>query len=222
MLTDHVNKPKYMHNNLSTMQKPIAFIIAFLFVAPIIVAIAASPASAKDIVTIPLNESVQISPNLKANLIQVTISDTTYGASYAEDPGQVIYPILVYTYQNVGSVPESGHLHIKFLDDQGQVYEKRDEGTFDTVKPGATTASRLIEVNIPKDRRVTELIIVQGFNQQTIHLEYPGSPTSAPTSTPATPSASPTGSPGGICAGALLLPLTIIGIAWTGLRLSRK
>lgn len=202
------------------MQKPIAFIIAFLLVAPIIVAIAASPATAKEIVTITLNESIQISPNLKANLIQVTIHDITQGGSYADDPGNVIYPVLWYTYQNVGSVPESGHLHVKFIDDQGEMYEKRDEGTLQPIQPGKTSAPRPIEVNIPKDRRVTELIIVQGFNQQTIHLEYPGSPT--PMSTPATPSASPTGGPGGLCAGALLLPLTIVGMAWAGIRLSRK
>jgi len=188
-------------------------------VAPIIVAIAASPASAKEIVTIPLNESVQISPNLKANLIQVTIHDITQGGSYAEDPGKVIYPILWYAYQNVGSVPESGHLHVKFIDDQGQVYEKRDEGTLEPIQPGKTGAPRPIEINIPKDRKVTELVIVMGFNQQTIHLEYPGS--ASPTSTPA-PSGSPVASPGGLCLGSLMLPLTIVGIAWAGIRLSRN
>ncbi len=93
----------------------------------------------KTLVTIPLNESIQVSPNLKANLIQVTISDMTYGGSFAEDQSKVIFPILVYNYQNVGSVPESGHLHIKFMDDQGQVYEGRDEGTMQPVQPGTTT-----------------------------------------------------------------------------------
>ncbi len=202
------------------MRKPIAFIIAFLLVAPIIVAIVAGQASAKDLVTIPLNESIQISSNLKANLLQITISDITEGGSYAEDPSKVIFPILWYNYQNVGSVPESGHLHVKFIDDQGQVYEGRDEGTLEPIQPGKTSAYRPIEINIPKDRRLTDLVIVMGFSQQTIHLDYPGSPT--PTSTPA-PSGGPASQgPGGLCPGALLLPLTLIGAAWAGVRLARK
>ncbi len=164
------------------MRKPIAFIIAFLLVAPVIVAIVAGQASAKDLVTIPLNESIQVSPNLKANLIQVTISDTTYGGSFAEDQSKVIFPILVYIYQNVGRSLSPGHLHIKFMDDQGQVYEGRDEGTMQPVQPGTTTDRRTIEINIPKDRRVTDLVIVMGFSQQTIHLDYPGSATTTSTS----------------------------------------
>jgi hypothetical protein len=202
------------------MRKPIAFIFAFLLVAPIIVAIVAGQASAKDLVTILLNESIQISPNLKANLIQVTLSDTGYGASYAEDPSKVVFVDLVYTYQNVGSVPESGHLHVKFLDDQGQVYEKRDPGTMAAVKPGTTTAPDMLEINMPKDRRVTELIILQGFNQQTIHLNYPGSAT--PTSTPVPSGVPASKGPGGLCPGALLLPLTLVGAAWAGVRLARR
>lgn len=202
------------------MRKPIAFIIAFLLVAPIIVAVAASPASAKEIVTIPLNESVQISPNLKANFIQLTIHDITQGGSYAEDPGQVIYPVLWYAYQNVGSVPESGHLYVKFIDDRGQVYEKRDEGTLEPIQPGKTGAPRPIEINIPKDRKLTEMIIVMGFNQQIIRLEYPG--TATPTATPAPSGSSPVASPGGMCLGSLILPLTLVGIAWAGFRLTKK
>lgn len=201
------------------MRKPIAFIIAFLLVAPIIVAVAVGPASAKDIATIPLNESIQISPNLKANLQQVEISDMTIGGSYAPDPMAVIYPILWYTYQNVGSVPEHGHLHVKLVDDQGEVYEATDPGTMEPVQPGKTTAPRPLEINIPKDRKVTALIIIQGFNQQTIPLVYPG--TATPTSPPAS-SGTPTRGPGGICQGALLLPLTVVGLAWAGMRLSRK
>jgi hypothetical protein len=201
------------------MRKPIAFIIAFLLVAPIIVAIAVGQASAKDIVTIPLNESVQISPNLKANLIQITISDTTYGGSFAEDQSKVIFPILVYNYQNVGSVPETGHLHVKFVDDQGEVYDATDPGTMDPIQPGKTGANRPLEINIPKDRKVTSLVVVQGFNQQTIPLVYPGS--ASPTSTPA-PSGTASGTPGGLCLGSLILPLTIVGMAWAGMRLSRK
>ncbi len=131
----------------------------------------------------------------------------------------VIYPILLYTYQNVGCVPETGHLHVRFIDDQGEVYDATDAGTLEPVQPGKTTASRPLEINIPKDRKVTSLIIIQGFNQQTIPLVYPG--TASPTSTPA-PSGSASVTPGSLCLGSLILPLTVVGMAWAGMRLSRK
>jgi hypothetical protein len=200
----------------STMRKPLAFLMAFLLIALLFAAMAAGTASAKDIVTIPLDKRIEITPGMFAYLIQVTISDTTYGASYAENPDEVIFPVLVYTYENRGTVAQNGHLHIRFVDDQGKTYEGSDAGTMDPVKPGNSSSTRLIEVNIPKDRKVTELHVVMGFEDETILLDYPDIPT--PTATPA-PVGSGSASPkGNVCISALLLPLTLVGATWLGRR----
>jgi hypothetical protein len=202
------------------MRKPLALIVALLLVAPLFVALAPGTASAKDIVSIPLDKRVEVTPGMYAHLIQVTISDTTYGASFAEDQSKVIFPILVYNYENRGSVPQNGHLHVRFVDDQGQSYDGSDAGTMEQVQPGNTSSLRLIEVNIPKDRKVTELVVIMGFDEQTFKLYYPDMPTPTPTPAPTgTPSASPKGT---ICISAMLLPLTLVGATWIGKRVIRK
>jgi hypothetical protein len=204
----------------STMRKPLAFLVAFLLVALLFVAMAAGTASAKDLVTIPLDKRIEVSPGMFAHLIQVTISDTTYGASYAPDPSKVIFPVLVYTYENRGTVAQNGHLHVRFVDDQGNSYEGSDAGTMDPVRPGNSSSTRLIEVNIPKDRRVTELHVVMGFEDQTILLNYPDMPT--PTATPV-PAGSASASPkGNFCISTVLLPLLIVGALWIGKRAVKK
>jgi len=202
------------------MRKPLAFLVAFLLVALLFVAMAAGTASAKDIVNIPLDKRIEVTPGMFAYLIQVTISDTTYGASYAEDPNKVIFPVLVYTYENRGTVAQNGHLHIRFVDDQGKSYDGSDAGTMDPVKPGNTSSTRLIEVNIPKDRKVTELHILMGFEEQTILLNYPDMPTPTATPGPAgTASASPKGN---FCISMVLLPLMLVGVTWLGRRVIKR
>jgi hypothetical protein len=205
---------------LSTMRKPLALLVAFLLVALLFAAMAAGTASAKDIVTIPLDKRIEVTPGMFAYLIQVTISDTTYGASYAQDPSKVIFPVLVYTYENHGTVAQNGHLHIRFVDDQGKTYEGSDAGTMDPVSPGNTSSTRLIEVNIPKDRKVTELHVVMGFEDETILLNYPDAPT--PTATPAPAGTSSASPKGNFCISALLLPLTLVGATWLGRRAIKR
>jgi hypothetical protein len=202
------------------MRKPLALIVAFLLVAAPALALAAGTASAKDIVTIPLDKRIEVTPGIFAHLIQVTISDTTYGGSFAEDQSKVIFPILVYNYENRGTVAQNGHLHVRFVDDQGQSYDGSDAGTMDPVQPGKTSSTRIIEVNIPKDRRVTELTVLLGFDEQTFKLYYPDMPTPTATPGPAgTPSASPKGN---VCLGGLLLPLLLVGAVWIGRRVTGK
>ncbi len=155
-----------------------------------------------------------------AHLIHVTISDTTYGASYAEDPCKVIYPVLVYTYENRGTVAQNGHLHVRFVDDQGNSYDGSDAGTMDPVRPGDTSSTRIIEVNIPKDRKVTQLQVVMGFEEQTIPLNYPDMPTPTPApGATGTASASPKGN---FCISTVLLPLMLVGATWLGGRAIKK
>lgn len=209
-----------MYGYLSSMRKPFGLIVVFLLIAPLLVAMAAGPASATDLATIPLNKEVEVTPGVIAHLIQVTISDTTYGGSFAPDQSAVIFPILVYTYENRGTAAQNGHLHVRFIDDQGQSYDASDAGTMDPVAPGKTSSVRTLEINVPKDRKITELIVLLGLDEQTFKLDYPGLPTPAPTPVPTgTPSASPKGN---VCIGSLVLPLTLVGMAWIGTRIVRK
>jgi len=188
---------------------------------PLLLAALAVPVSAADLVTVPIGRQIEVTPGMYASLIQLTISDTTYGGSFAPDQSKVIFPVLVYTYENRGSVAQSGHLHVRFVDDQGQTYDGSDPGTMEKVQPGQTTTARTIEINIPKDRRITELVVIMGFEEQTIKINYPG--TSTPTPTPASSAAPSTASPkGNACIGSLVLPLLIVGIAWAGFRMTKK
>jgi hypothetical protein len=183
-------------------------------------ALAAGTASANVIATIPLDKRVEVTPGMEVHLMHVSVSDITLGGSFAEDPSKVIFPILVYQYENHGTVAQSGHLQVRFVDDQGQSYDGNDAGTMESIKPGDTSSLRSIEINIPKDRKLTELIVVMGFDEQTFPLTYPGTPTPAPTPGPTgTPSASPKGN---LCLGMVLLPLTVLGAAWIGTRVTRK
>jgi hypothetical protein len=203
-----------------TMRKPFTLIVAFLLVVPLFLAMAAGPVSAKDLVTIPLDKRIEVTPGMFAHLIQVTISDSTYGGSFAEDQSKVIFPILVYTYENHGTVSQSGHLHVKFVDDQGTSYDGTDAGTMDLVKPGNTSSTRIIEINIPKDRRITELHVIMGFEEQTIKLDYPGLPT--PTVTPAATATASATPKGNFCISTVLLPLTLVGATWLGRRAIKR
>ena len=203
------------------MQRSHVFIVALLLAVPLLAAAIAAPASATDVATIPIDRQIEVTPGMFANLIQLTISDTTYGGSFAPDPSKVIFPVLVYTYTNRGTVAQNGHLHVRFVDDQGQTYDGSDPGTMDAVQPGQTTGVRTIEINVPKDRKITELVVVMGFEEQTIKITYPG--TTTPTPSPAPTAAAGTASPkGNACIGSVVLPLLIVGIAWAGFRITRK
>ena len=200
------------------MRKPFAFLAAALLLAPLVAAIFASPASATDLYRIPLNRQIPIAADMDVNLEQVTISDTTYGGSYAPDMSAVWFAELIYEYDNHGPAPETGHLHVTFIDDQGQSHEVRDEGTFYQVPPNGTSGYRFLEINFPKGRKLVQLNVILGFDTVTIPLNYPGTSTPTPTS-----GATPAGSPaGGICAGAVLLPLALVGSVWIGRWLTRK
>jgi hypothetical protein len=205
---------------LSTMRRPYALIVAFLLVA-LFATLLAGTASAKDLVSIPMDKRVEVSPGVYAHLIQLTISDTTYGASFASDPSQVVFPVLVYQYENHGNISQGGHLKVRFTDDKGQSYTGDDAGMMDMIKPGSTSSTRLIEVNIPKDRKVTEITVILGFDEQTFPISDSNAVT--PTATSAGPTAQGSASPkGNLCISMVLLPLVVVGVTWFGTRAIRK
>lgn len=206
----------------STMQKPFAFSLAILAIASLFAMLAIGPALAKDIATIPLDKRLQLtsSSNMDVHLLQVTISDMPYGGAYAEHPEDMLWPVLVYTYENHGSVPQEGHLHVIFTDNKGDTYEKTDPGMLNPVQPGNVSSSRLIEIALPKDRTLTKMTVIQGFEQTDYDLAYPpGSPSASPAA-----SSSPSGSsaPGKFCLGSLVLPLMLVCAAWAGKQIVKK
>jgi hypothetical protein len=205
----------------STMRKPFTLIVAFLLIALLFVAMSAGCASAKDIVTISLDKRFEVTPGIIVHLIQLTISDTTYGASFAQDESKVVYPVLVYNYENHGTVPATGHLHARFVDDQGTIYDGVDAGEIGQIPPGGTSSTWIIEVNIPKDRKITEITFVRGLEPETTYtITYPATPTPSPVPT-ATPAAS-AARKGNFCISTVLLPLLLVGAAWLGGRAIKR
>lgn len=203
------------------MRKPYPLIVAFLLVALLFVAMSAGTASARDIVTIPLDKRFEVTPGIVVHLIQLTISDTTYGASFAQDESKVVYPVLVYNYENHGTVPMRGHLHARFVDDQGTIYDGVDAGEIGLIPPGGTSSTWIIEVNIPKDRKLTEITFVRGLEPETTYvINYPDMPTPTPAPT-AGASASPSPK-GNFCISTVLLPLTLLGVTWLGRRAIKR
>lgn len=203
------------------MRKPFTLIVAFLLVALLFVAMSAGCASAKDIVTIPLDKRFEVTPGIVVHLIQLTISDTTYGASFAQDESKVVYPVLVYNYENHGTIPMNGHLHARFVDDQGTIYDGIDAGEIGLIPPGGTSSTWIIEINIPKERKITEITFVRGLEEEpTYIINYPATPTPTPVPT-ATPVAS-TAPKGNFCISTVLLPLLLVGATWLGRRAIKR
>lgn len=206
------------------MRRLIGFAVAAMLAVPLLVAVAVGPAMATDLAVIPLNKDVEVTPGMYAHLIQVTISDTTYGASYAQDPNAVVFPMVLYTYQNRGTISQYGHLQVQFIDDKGQIYNDTDYGTIFEVQPGNTSEVRFLEVNIPKERKVVELKIILGLDEVDIPISYQVS-TPAPGSTSSTGTTPSAGPKGNVCIGSLVLPLLLVGIvsaAWAGRRIAKK
>jgi hypothetical protein len=206
------------------MQRRLTLITTLLLVATLFVAMAAGVASAAPassiLATIQLDKDVEVTPGMQAHLMYISISDETWGGSYAQDPSAVIYPILSYTYENHGTVPQNGHLNVRFVDDLGQSYEGKDDGTMDTIAPGKTSSTRTIEINIPKERKLTGLVVIMGFEEVTYPIDYPDLQT--PTATPEPGEASSASPTGTVCIGAMLLPLVLVGTVWIGKRMARK
>lgn len=175
-------------------------------------AVFAVPAMASD-VTIPINKDYQ-SGNMTVHLILVNITDYTMGnefTPYGKD--NTIWPKLVYTYENKGSVPENGYLFIIFHDDRGDTYESHDV-TMDMVQPGKTTTPRFKEVPVEKGRKITQVEIVEGFRHSYYPLQYP----TATPSIPLIPGVSNFPSTQTCCCAPLLLPLLAIGALFVSKR----
>lgn len=203
-------------------------IIAALCALALALVVAVPAATAEDI-TIPVGKTQQISGNITAHLVQVSV----LGAPITSDNNDVtnisdyIWPTLDYYYENTGPRSENGHLTVKFMDDKGDEYKVSDAGTLMTVDPGTRSENRYMGVHVPKDRKIVRLTIVQGFDETPIDLVYP-SATAVKSATPTAQAAGNqpggTGTPAGkLCLGSWALPLLLGGVVvlGTGLRFTR-
>jgi hypothetical protein len=165
------------------------------------------PAMAAD-VTIPMNKDYKADNNMVVHLIAVNITDYTMGnefTPYGKD--NTIWPKLMFTYTNTGSTADTGHLLVLFHDDQGNVYNRTDV-TMNLIQPGQTSEMRFLEVPVQKDRKVTEVEIVEGFRSTSYAIQYPAQSST----TPVIPGISNLPDvTKGCCLAPLLLPLLAIG-----------
>lgn len=196
--------------------------IITLFAALFIMFIA--DASASNETTFPLEQRVQLSNNLTVHIIQVTVSNVTYGGAYSSDPEHSVWPIVVFQYENNGNVPLPSRLHVRFVDNESKSYDQVSE-SMELVLPGKTYAPAMIEVAIPQNRFLTELVIVDdSIDQKTVTREI-----SIPIPN-ATPTPEPTASTPGISDISIgdnvftiaLIPIILAGIGLAGWLMARK
>lgn len=164
--------------------------------------------------TIPINKDFK-EGDMVVHLLQVSITDRSTGNVYSPDPANTVWPKLVFTYENIGSVPLNGNLEIAFIDAQGNQYPANKRLTDITMKqiaPGNTSEARFIEAAvIPKDTRITQFKIYYEGKATTFDIPYGGTAVATATTSPA---ASPgTATDGGPCAIAIILPALAILVA---------
>ncbi len=168
------------------MKKPLALIAVVLLV----VILAVEPAIGvieRDEFSIPIDKYVNLSSNLTIHVIQVTISNLTYSMAYTpDDPGNTIWPILVYQYENFGDMQVAGRLHAQFVDNASTVYDKSDVYNGGLIYPGKNTSTQILEIAMPKGRVLKEVAIIDEWtgDRTAIPIVYP-SQASSPTPTPA-------------------------------------
>ena len=156
-----------------------------------IVATAGATASQPDEFIIPLGKSVTFSNNLTVDLIQVTMSNITYGGAYSPDPANTIWPVLVFQYENHGKAQVACRFHVRIVDNTSKVpagwtYDKTDETVYTSLLPGQNTSTVTLEFAMPKGRILTNLSIIDdGLHQEiaNIPIVYP-TPTPLPTPVP--------------------------------------
>lgn len=97
------------------------------------------------------------------------------------------YYQLIYNFENIGDTEDRGFIQPTFIDSSGSQYRYM-EYTSVNVRPHHTSADHFIEMPVPKDRIITKIVFIDGFDNHTFNLANPAS-----TSSPA-PSGSPTAS----------------------------
>lgn len=186
------------------MRAPI-LIISVLALACLI-----APALAED-VTVPVNRDYQFSDGIVVHFTNLVISDNYHGNTYSADPANTKWYDLYFTYENKGSIAQTGHLEISFYDAQGNKYpggKNITDISMGPMQPGASSdRQRFVEAAvIPKDTKIMGFQVFDGF--KSTRFDISGGQTSTTTTTA---TASATSKPS-LCLPVLLLPLLIIGV----------
>lgn len=162
--------------------------------------------------TIPINKDIK-DGDMVIHILQVSITDRTMGNVYSPDHANTVWPKLVFTYENKGTVPLNGNLEAAFYDQNGTQYPDKKhitDITMGPVQPGTTSEVRFVEAAVvPKDTKVTSFRIFIGGQPTSINIPYGSAVTSTPSPTSTGGQSTASKSP---CAIALVLPLLAAGM----------
>lgn len=186
-----------------------------IFVALVAIALLAAPALATDM-TIPIGKdytSVYQNGEMVVHVIQVSITDKYMGNTYSADPDNTIWPKVVFQYENTGTSPLTGNFYIAFTDANGNLYLDKNKKpytdiTMNEIQPGQKSDVRFLEAAVPKDVKVTQVVIYDEGLKERMRIDIPYGQAVTPTSTP--------GSSPSICALPAVLPFLVIGALFLG------
>lgn len=199
------------------MQKTLA-LLAVVLLAFILASGPVTGATERDEFTIPLDRYVNLSTNLTIHILQVTISDLTYGGAYSPDPENMTWPIIMFQYENYGTQQVAGRLHVQFVDNAGSVYDKSDVYNGGPIYPGKKSTPQMLEIAMPKDRTLTQLVVIDEWtkDQTVIPVVYPAS-MSSPSST-----SEPLVLTGDTLRNLLIIPLILVVVGLVGWYIAKK
>ncbi len=113
--------------------------------------------------------------------------------NYDVDPNTVYWARLYYQFDNRGDVEDQGFVTPVLIDSRGNQYRyKENEPTTQWVKPHTKTGAFWLEIPVPKNATLTEIVFLDGTIDHSFMLSKP---TVTPVAGTPTPSASP--APGG-------------------------
>lgn len=167
------------------MQKPLA-LLAVVLLAFILTTGLATGAVERDEFTIPLDRYVNLSTNLTIHILQVTISNVTYGGAYSSDPDNSVWPVLMFQYENYGIQQVAGRMHMRFIDNASSTYDKSDVYMGGPIYPGKKSPPQTMEIAMPKGRVLTGLMVIDEWTnkQVLIPVEYTSATSAASSSSP--------------------------------------
>ncbi len=146
---------------------------------------------------IPLDTDVYLTGNMTVHIIQLTMSNITYGGAYSPDPEHSVWPVITFQYENRGMSQLRGRLHLQIVDNSstvppGYTYDKVDYTIPQPITPGQKSQPVTLEFAIPKGRLVTKLVIIDDDIGHRIAAEIPiVYPSAAPAATATPESAIP-------------------------------